>query len=304
MAGDIPFARTLPGLVVTDPVRGLAVNVQGGMPPVKWPAGYVPTAGDAVDVLILDGIARVLGPAVTGPRAARGTVADAPSGGTVLLDTVFGQVRAQYVGTAPSIGASVFLDWQATTPRLLSSESAAAVTPPSGPAPRPPDPAPAQSSGTLTITALDSGTWNVNYSAWSSFHGTNVVQGTWAGQTYRGAWFYGSAAAQLKGATITAARLRLGYRRRLGNYNSAASIDVWRHTAASRPGGDVSRVTGPHTVAVAVNAPAQWVAIPASFGQALVNSGGGLSLAGGTYVGITGVGEDPASGQIQLDWQR
>lgn len=304
MPGEVPFIRVLPGVVVSAADGGFAVNVQGATPPVKWPAGYIQTVGDAVEVLILDGAARVLGPSITGARAAEGTVADAPADGTVLLDTVHGQVRARYVGAAPAIGTTVFLDWQATTPRLLSVDAAAAL-PESDPVTvDQPAPAPPSSSGTLTVAALDSGSWNTQYGNWSSFYRTHVVQGSYGGGEVRGAWFVGSAPLRLKGARVTGARVRLGARRRMGNYNAAMDLNLYLHSSVSRPAGDVTRVAGPHSVTLAPGAGPQWVTIPRIWGQTLVDSGGGIGVSGGTYGGVTGIGEDPASGQIALDWQR
>lgn len=294
----------MPGVVVAAEGGGFAVNVQGGVPPAKWPAGYIPTLGDPVDVLMVDGSARVLGPVIAGPRPSRGVVADAPSSGTVLLDTDAGQVRAQYAGTAPVIGTVVFLDWQATTARLFSPE-AAAVVPAAGPTPGPavPPPPPVSSSGTLSVAALDSASFNTRYGTWSSFYGTQVIQGSYGGGgQIRGAWFYGDAPAQVRGRTVVGLQIRLGARRRMGDYNSPLTLNLYLHTARTRPGGDVTRTLGPAAVVLAPSAGAQWVDLPAAWGQALADSGGGIGVAGGSYGGVNGIGDDPASGQLALDW--
>lgn len=300
--GDLSVVRLKAGIVVPAGA-GFAVNVDGTQPPVSWPAGYIPTAGDAVRVLIVDGEASVLGPVIRdGLRPLTGTVAGAATAGTVQVTTSTGTLTCRYVGTAPSIGALVRLDWQSTSPWIWPSAAATIPTPPGGGGGSTPQPPPTSTSGTLTVTAIDTGSWQVGGS-WA-YQGTDVVQWRYgSARENRGAWFYGNGVAQLAGATITAARLRLGARLRIGSYNSAQTLHLYRHTDASRPGGDVVRVAGPHDVSLAPNVGPQWVDIPAAWGQDLI-TGGGIAVAGSPYVGISGVGSDPASGQLQLDWRR
>lgn len=301
--GDLSVVRLKPSIVVAVGA-GFAVNVDGALPPVAWPAGYIPSVGDAVQVLMVDGSAVVLGPSITtGSRPLTGTVQGAASSGTVPVTTVAGVLQCRYVGTAPSIGSLVRLDWQSTSPWIWPSTAAVIPAPTPDPgAPTPPAPPPVQTTGTLTVTALDSGSWQVGGTwAWA---GTDVYQWRYgSNRENRGAWFYGHGAAQLAGATITGARIRLGARMPIGSSSAAQTLHLYRHTDASRPGGDVSRAAGPYDVLLAPGAPAQWVDIPAAWGQDLI-TGGGIAVAGSPYVGIAGVGSDPASGQLQLDWRR
>ena len=301
--GDLSVVRLKAGVVVTVD-GGVAVNVDGALPPVTWPAGYIPTAGDAVRVLMVDGAAVVMGPVITtGLRPLTGTVQGAASSGTVPVTTTAGVLQCRYVGTTPAIGALVRLDWQSTSPWIWPSTAATIPTPDpgagGGTAPPPP---PTTNSGTLTITAIDSGSWQVGGTwAWA---GTDVYQYRYgSSRENRGAWFYGNGAAQLAGATITGARIRLGARLRIGSYNDVLPLHLYLHTNPGRPSGDLNRVAGPADVAIAANAGAQWVTIPVAWGQALI-AGGGIAVAGPPYVGIAGVGTDPASGQLQLDWRR
>lgn len=302
--GDLSVVRLKAGIVVTAGT-GFAVNIEGSSPPVAWPAGYIPTAGDAVQVLLVDGSAVVLGPSITtGQRPLTGTVQGAASSGTVPVTTAAGLMQCRYVGTAPTIGSLVRLDWQSTSPWIWPS-TAAVVPPPAGtpdPGGTAPAPPPVQTTGTLTVAALDSGSWQVG-GTWASA-GTNILQHRYgSNRENRGAWFYGNGAAQLAGATITGARLRLGARLHIGSYNAALALHLYRHTTSSRPGGDVTRAAGPHDITLAPDAPAQWVDIPAAWGQDLI-AGGGIATLGSPYVGVSGVGSDPASGQLQLDWRR
>lgn len=298
----VPVVRLLPGVVVAAG-SGYAVNVDGSTPPASWPAGYIPTVSDAVKVLVVDGAAHVLGPVIEGQRPGEGTISGAPSSGVVPVDTVAGTVQARYAGSAPAIGSLVFLDWQMTTPRILPGVAAVVPPPPAPVDPDAPPPPPTVDSGTLDVTASDSATWS-SRGVWDGYYGTSLVQGSYGGRSYSGAWFYGDAPSQIVGRTVAGARVRLGGRLHMGSYNAPLALNLWLHTSRSRPGGDVSRISGPHVVTLTPGAGAQWVEIPAGWGQEIVNTGGGLSVAGGTYGGVHGVGDDPASGQIQLDWVR
>lgn len=297
-----PDVRVLPGQVVDDGSGGLAVNVNGATPAVAWPGTYIPTLGDAVLVQVLDGRATVLGPIASEPRPMYGTVSGSASGGYVPVDTTIGTVQARYAGTAPAASTVVFLNWEATVPRLLSN-SAVASTSSSTDTPTAPEPPPgAPSTGTLTMTALDSATWNATDGVWTGYYGTKVVQGSWSSVVLRGAWFYGSQAQAIAGKTVTAARIRLGARLHIGSYNSALSLQTYHHTSGTRPAGDVTRDAGPAAISLAVNAPAGWYSLDLTLAGLLVSAGGGIGFSGGSYGGVYGVGDDPASGQIELDW--
>lgn len=298
--GDLPSIRSLPGIVVATEA-GLAVNVQGAMPPAKWPAGYIPTAGDAVDVWMLDGTARVLGPVIAGQRPGEGTVSGSASGGKVPVDTSAGTLLCRFMPPAPSLGSLVFLDWQQTTPRILgAAEAAPDPAPPPAPSPAPPK---RPDRGTTRFSAIDSRTYQVG-SAWG-FRGLSVVQWRYgSNRENRGAWFYGNGPTQLAGRTITKFSIRLGARQRIGSYNSPLVAHLYRTTNRTRPGGDVNRVAGPHDVTIPVNSPARWVALPAEWGQDIVDGGGGIGIAGSPYLGFDGIDVDPASGQLAFDWRK
>lgn len=302
----IPVVRLVPGVVSAEAgsTTGypLVVNVGGTFPPVWWPAGYIPTAGDAVKVLMVDGVAVVHSPVVTTQRPLTGTVAGTSAGGLVPVTTVVGVLQCRYVGTAPAAGVLVRLDWQATTPWVWPS-AASAPPPPDGGGGVDPIPPPITGSGTLSVTAIDSGTFNTRYANWTGQNGLDLTQGSYGGVAYTGAWFYGSAPSQLAGANITGLRLRLGARRRMGNYNSNLDLTVYATSNGSKPGGDTTRVAGPVVLTLPPNAPAQWVGLPLGLVGPII-AGGGLAIAGGGYGGVSGIGADPASGQLQIDWTR
>lgn len=298
----IPVVRLVPG-VVQGTAEGLGVNVGGTFPPVWWPAGYIPTVGDAVKVLMVDGTAVVHSPVIVGQRPLTGTVAGTAVDGLVPVTTTAGTLQCRYTGTAPAVGVLVRLDWQSTTPWVWPSAASSPTPPPDGGGgggggPTPP---PNITTGTLSVASNDSGSWSAQ--GWSSFHASNLTQGSYSG-TYTGAWFYGAAPTQVKGSTITGFRVRLGARRRIGSYNANLGLNVYLTDDAIRPSGDTGRVAGPVTVTLPPNAGPQWLELPAAWGQAIADGQGGLGIAGGSYGGVTGVGVDPASGQIQLDWRR
>lgn len=296
------------GIVIEDSITGiLSVYVNGSLVPAPWPAAYPPVAGDTVTVLIIDGSARVLGPTSTGARPLTGTVNGSASGGKVPISTSAGVLFCRYVGTVPATGSLVRLDWAATEPWIWPTAAAIVpppVTPPTPPAP-PPPPDPGPTTGTLSLPAVASSTWRSD-SGWGRW-GTALRQFRYGSEAEsHGAWFYGSTARQLAGRTITAARIYLPAREGVGSYNAALAARLYRHTSDSQPAGDVSRVAGPEsrTLAPIGNGATGWVDLPAAWGQAIVDSGGGVGISGSPYLGLVGVSADAQSGLIQLDWRR
>lgn len=293
--------------MVADLLGALSVNVNGMTVPAPWPAAYSPAAGDAVTVIFADGTARILGPTSTGPRPLTGTVNAAASGGKIPILAGGSIYQCRYVGTAPATGALVRLSWDAVEPWIWPS-AAAVVPPPLAPVvppapPPPPDTGP--SVGTLALPAVASSTWRSD-SGWGRW-GTNLRQFRYGSEAEsHGAWFYGATARQLAGRTITGARIYLPVRDRVGSYNAALAARLHRHTSDSQPGGDVSRVAGPEsrTLAPIGNGPTGWVGLPEAWGQALVDSGGGIGISGSPYLGLVGVSDDAQSGLIHLDWRR
>lgn len=286
-----------PGVVVTVGAA-LGVNVDGSVYSAPWwPATYIPAAGDPVRVLLCAGEASILGPTIPGQRAATGTVAGSASGGLLPVTAGGVTIQCRYLGTPPATGTLVLLSWESTTPWVIGS--AAAYAPPATmTTPDVPSAPPVSTSGTLTLSAIDAGTYTLSWSK------SEVDQATYAGYPHHGAWFYGSAPGQLAGATITGVSLRLGARLRIGSYNAAATLDIYRIVQGVKSGAP-TYTDGPTAVTVGVNAPAQWVSLPASVGQNLVNAGsGGIGINGTTYAGLQGLDLDPASGQLALSWTR
>lgn len=289
---------------------GFSINVGGAVAPASWPAGYIPTAGDVVNVLQASGRLFVLGPVTTNPRPMSGTVAGAASSGLIPVTVTVGPspILARYTGTAPAVGTLVFLDWQATTPRLWTGAVATVPPPvdpedpePSKPKPPPPPPPPPQ-TGSNAYSAVDSARYRPGYGRWDT---GSVIQWRNGGESEsRGAWFYGGGPTQLHGRTITRAQINLGPRLRIGSYNSGATAHLYICSNAYRPGGDTNRIAGPYDIGIPAGFGGGWADFPADWGQYLATNGGGLVIVGSPYMGFAGLDTHPASGQIALNWTR
>lgn len=288
----------------------LALSVDGLVQSARWVQGYVPTAGDPVAFivtrdqegqssnLVLGKVGANSSPAL--PDEALVTVVPASSATiTVAIDGT--SYTAKFVGSAPAVGDRVLLEHRRSMVYVVGKVGTTAAPAPPTPPPAPPAPPPTgPTTGTATFGATDSATARVG-SGWNSPSGQTVIQGTYAGVSYAGAWFYGTAPASLAGRTIAGARVYLPARRRMGDYNSAATIRLYAHTSASRSAGDVSRVIGPHDITLPAGWGGGWVAIPASLAAQVV-AGGGLGIAGSPYAGLDGRGDNPQSGAVQIDW--
>jgi hypothetical protein len=166
-------------------------------------------------------------------------------------------------------------------------------------------PPPASSSGTLAAYATDSATWVPGLSAWNAWArgGQNVYQGSYGGYSMFGAWFYNGATKQLDGATITRVQFNVPKRLTVGSYNSAGALHLYTHNADNRPGGDVTRVSGPFDIPLQPGSQGGWVDLPTVVGDTL-KTGGGIAVMGDPYMGVVGKAEDPTSGQLLIQWNR
>ncbi|WP_127572794.1 hypothetical protein [Georgenia faecalis] len=297
----------------------LGVSIAGALLAPRWlDTGYAPVIGDAVLCVRDGGAWYVIGPvSSTAPSMpAVGTVKTAPAGAARITVTVAGQdVEATFLASyTPVVGHTVALQWLpgVTAPRVLGREGAVPTPKPppvDAGVPASPKPPPV-TSGQDTFTATDSATWNVTAGGWQHQHGRNVVTGTVAGWTSAGAWFYGTRPHNaLRGRTITGAEIYLPNRLRMGNYNASATLNLYRHTNASKPSGRWGRTGSAHQVTVPkIGTTAGWVAIPTEVGQDIVDDGGGIGIEGGVYLGLPGAGSGaglhPQSGALRLSWER
>lgn len=292
-------------------VEGALVARLGGVPQsARWSQGYYPTVGDAVAVLVTAGatgqssnlvLCKVgASPAVAPPIEA--TVEAVPAGSptiTVAADGVSFDAKVAY--PSPTIGDLVLLTWRGSVAYAISLIGATAPPAPPPPTAGPQPPPGGATTGTLSVPAIDSGTFQVGAGWNDRTFGSDVVQGSYGGRTSTGAWFYGTSPSSLAGRTIQGARIYLAARRRMGNYNDAVTIHLYAHNAASRPGGEPSRTTGPFDVTLPAGFNGDWVSIPTAFAAAIV-AGGGISIAGNPYAGIIGRLGNPQSGAVAIDW--
>lgn len=289
------------------------VKVGGLSQPAAWPAGVYAAPGDQIFVAQLvkpDAPAQnvVLGRVgADGPR--EGTVTTVPGGSDTITVTTDGVgYKATFLtGYTPTVGDRVRLFWQGRDVTVLG---AVGVTPDPdyvSPAPGTAPPPPPVSSGVFNAPATDSATfWGPG--GWDSWAGGggHIHQGTWAGSTLTGAWFYGNTMAELAGATISRIQFRVPARRTVGSYNTAGNLHLHAHTSPSRPGGDVTR-SGLMDVSIppgwAPEPDGGWFDLPLSYAPTLIG-GGGISIAGDPYMGFVGKPSDPASGQLRIEWSR
>lgn len=282
--------------------------IVGGLPQAcRFLDPTVLVDGDPVVVAFMGGMtgqaeAVVIGRTAARPRPGDGQVTAVPGGSsTITVATREGNVTARYVASyTPIVGDSVVINWQSALPTVMGKVGVtAAPAPPPVPPTAPPS---GGGAGTATYAAIDSGTARVG-SGWNSPSGQNLWQGSWAGgPAFAGAWFYGAGPGQLQGRSIVGARLFMGARRRMGNYNSPATFHLYAHTSPWRPAGDVFRNVGPHDITVPPGWGGGWVNIPTVFAEQVV-LGGGIGIAGNPYAGVAGRGEDPMSGVLAIDWR-
>lgn len=312
LAGQQVTTRVRPGIVVADDAGALGVNVDGALVRVLWPVGAIFAPGDVVRVLTSPDGYEILPPVLTAPRPATGTVAGSAAAGLVPVTTTAGDVQARYTGTAPSIGTAVRLDWSSTQPWVLPGAAApVTTTPPLVTAP--PAPPPLAQMGVLQALAVDSGSWAVHRGAWSTTTGSDVLQGTWAGATYTGAWWYGAQLTQLRGRTPRSWRVWVPARRPgVGDHGTLVVLDVYVHEQAVRGTTEPARVLGPWSLTLPITWPGGWATPPTSFVQRLINTGGGLAIAGTALAGVAGIATDPRtgrpgdprSGRVEIEWSR
>lgn len=313
LAGEI--ASPFDGVRIAPGYADIWPNVKvGGLSQVAaWPSGVYAAPGEPVFVAELvrpDAPAQyvVLGRVgADGPREA--TVTTVPGGSdtiTVTADSV--AYTATFLnGYTPTVGDRVRLLWQGRDVTVIGKVG---VTPAAlgtvGGTAEPPKPV---GHGTFNAPATDSATWVPSNGVWDAHAkgGGHLYQGSVNGVTTHGAWFYGNTMAELAGATVTRILFRVPARRSVGNYNAAGTIHLYAHTSPNRPGGDVSRVSGPTNVTIPAGwnpAPGEgWVDLPTSIAATLI-AGGGISISGDPYMGFVGKPSDPASGQLRLDWYR
>ena len=247
--------------------------------------------------------ALVVGTYTSQPRPATGTAQSViPAGVSTQIvftgDDGLSYATDRFVGTY-SPGDPVSLSWASGVPTIVGKIGAAAAVPEAAP---PPKPAPVKSGETrLTPTASDTygaGGWGKWFS--SQRGGQDVFTGTSAGQTLTGAWFYGAPRPELAGKTIDRILFKVPPRLDVGAGGDVV-VHFYAHTSGSRPGGDVSRVSGPFDVTIPAGYDGGYTDLTTAFGPTIA-AGGGISIAGGTYMGFKSRLKNPSFGELIVSW--
>lgn len=201
-----------------------------------------------------------------------------------------------------AVADNVYITWDAATPTILGLVNEITVTPDAPPPP--PPPAPTTGRTDLIATASDTFWAPGGWGSWATSQngGQTVYSGSQSGQTVTGAWFYGAPKPELQGKTVTHITFRLPARLPgTGAYNDPVTIYLYAHNAGGRPGGDVTRVEGPHAVTVPAGFGGGDIDLPPYFGPAIA-AGGGISIAGGPYIGFASRLSNAENGKITMDW--
>lgn len=153
--------------------------------------------------------------------------------------------------------------------------------------------------GTNYIPALLSSSWRNGWRIEAE-----VIQGV--GGTYpisTGSWFYGSTPkAMFEGYTVTGLQVKLT--RATGGVDGPQTVHLYLHSSINRDeNSDVTRSLGPIDATLAIGESA-WITLPNAWGQAIISSGGGLSISGSPYVILEGTVKNPDSGTLRIDWSR
>jgi len=280
-------------------------RIQDSLLDARWLDPIQPLQGGKIVIdLTNDGMgqstALVVGAYSDQPRPSTGTVLAVGATEVVFTGedgTVYSTDR--FIGTY-SFGDLVFFVWAAgkpvivgPVPSIVEVHTAAPMAPAGS----------ASGETALIATATDTYWAPGGWGSWATSQrgGEDVYTGTQGGYTVTGSWFYGAAKPDLAGKTVTRVRFKVPARLSVGASNAAVTINLYAHTSGSRPGGDVSRVVGPHPVTVQPGSKGGYIDLPLTFAPHLV-AGGGISIAGGSYAAFESRLDDPESGKAIIDW--
>jgi hypothetical protein len=199
-----------------------------------------------------------------------------------------------------AVSDPLYITWDASQPTVLGIVNDITITPDAAPPPE----APTAGTGSTNLIATASDTWGVGgWGRWATSQngGEDVYTGSIGGYTVTGSWFYGSPNPELSGKTLERITFRLPQRLNVGS-GGAVTVDLYAHTSPSRPGSDVTRVVGPHTVSVNPGETKGVIDLPLTF-AATVAAGGGISIAGGPYAGFASRLDDAESGKATIYWR-
>lgn len=295
LPGVADNARLEYGIVTAVAGTDVTVNLGGNLNVMPFLNSYAANVGDSVAVIRM-GMQVVAIGATTRATPTVGTVtANGANTVTVTVNGTTGLVMRYLASYAPTNG-----DIVQVVDGGVVGKFATTPVPPAAP-PAPPAPPPPSEVGTMTFHARDTasfrnGAWRTDRSA--------VFQGNTAFGSNNGAWFYGTGPNDsFSGATVHEAYIYLHRITGSGVFGSQ-DVHLYLHTSADRPGGDVTRTSGPRDFGLAVGE-IGWYDIGADWGQAIVNATArGLGIAGDPYLQLASMWDDPMSGAFKFVWSR
>ena len=282
-------------------------NIHGSLIDARWGTSVMPLQGGLIAVDVIKDPAGLASAVVSmdyrdQPVPPTGVVLSQGVTEVVFTGADGGSYATDWFIGTYSPGDTVWLSWSGGKPSVIGLVATITQTPIVNP---PTTEVPRGTGQTALVAKNASDTWSANgWGTWAKSvnGGEFVYSGSISGQTVTGAWFYGQPPPELAGKTIT--RIQFRFPERLsgvGGYNSPATVYVYAHTSTSRPSGDVNRVAGPHPVVIEPGSKGGFVDLPASFGPHLA-AGGGISIAGGDYIGFNSRLKDPEAGKLLIDW--
>lgn len=278
LVGGKSSVRLIPGSY-----RGLdstfraIVDFDGGRVPA-YLLGARPEVNDAVWVMVVDGVAYVVGSSV--PKPSEGVVESFTTDPyTAVVSSDVGEFTVLY---PPSllldVGDKVRLLWHGGGWVLDISEPATQGAPPPGPG--------GGGRSTVEFTAIDSGSYQAGF-GWR----TNEV---WSSASNKGAWFYGSSIRDTipDSASIVSAEIFLP-----SPSNQIGARPFGRHTYDAKPGG-APTITDTSTLPGVSG----WVPIPTTHIDYLKVNPGGLGFDLGGWWIWAGTQGNGSSGRLRVTY--
>lgn len=130
----------------------------------------------------------------------------------------------------------------------------------------------------------------------------NVIQGTYEGLLHTGAWFYGGAIHDLLQGAICQ-RIQMKIHRLAGGLAGKQIVQLAEHSSDLQPVGALTIVNSPVNVSIDQNQ-WLWVDLPTSWGQYLIDTGGGFCANGAALAIVAGINSDGETGLLQIQWVR
>lgn len=192
-----------------------------------------------------------------------------------------------FLGSAPAVGATVRILWDADGGTVLGAVGAATAAP-SNPVD---DHGGGTAAATLNLRPIGYATYR---SGQRDTGESTVAQGYYPGWAHLGAksglWVYGDVWGGVKGRTCTRLRIQIARHSGMGTY-AARTAWFWRHTNRTLPTGDPSWVGSVHGgIQIAAGASGTFD-LPAAWGTDLAAAGGGVGIrhdGSADYMGLTG----------------